>query len=356
MKKVLITSLKGGTGKSFFAYHIARELSKSSKVCAIDCDFDSSNLGEMFGCDICFEGIEPKLYSYSNNLDIFSIFGIEKSAISMSAVDYREYLRDLVDLKKLQGYDYLVIDTPAGASDLFKLCTDHFKARVAVVIGISSAFHDIKKMIDILEAKGILVCCVVLNMVKIKCKRCGTENSLFDSDCEEIEQYLSEKNIKTLKANFGAYNDQVKRICKIIIATKEPPEKRISVLKKSIAKVLVHAMLHLNKFYNFKEFKNEGLGGKIIKLSIYDGDKESLKAFFRIEEDGIKVLKSVSYIDAYIQIPISSLINVAEKNTTIKKEFLLGNIKYRGGESGRRAFKFMKAFSESLEHEIRKTL
>jgi len=142
----------------------------------------------------------------------------------------------------------------------------------------------------------------------------------------------------------------------LVRTIKEAKEKKASVLKRSMAKILARAMLHLNKFYNFKQFRTEGLGGKIIKLAIYDGDKESMKAFFKVEENGIEVLKSVSYVNAYIQIPISSLIAVAEKSTTIKKEFLLGNIKYRGAESGRRAFKFMKAFSESLEYEIRKTL
>ncbi len=125
-KIISVCSGKGGTGKTFFAANFAYQLSRlNKKVLLIDLDLNFSNLNILLNQTTTktistffaqTETMEEIVSNYSNNLDL--IFG------DSGRSDYPRVSREILDyffvmLGKIQDkYDYIILDSSAGADDL----------------------------------------------------------------------------------------------------------------------------------------------------------------------------------------------------------------------------------------------
>ena len=125
-KVISVCSGKGGTGKTFFAANFAFALSNIGKrVLLIDFDLNLSNLNiilnQTFANSISefFEqrkSLDELIFSYSKNLHlIFGDSGKEYfPRISKEIIDYF-----FISLNKISvNYDFIIIDSAAGASDI----------------------------------------------------------------------------------------------------------------------------------------------------------------------------------------------------------------------------------------------
>ncbi|MFA7227829.1 MAG: AAA family ATPase [Melioribacteraceae bacterium] len=125
-KIVSVCSGKGGTGKTFFSANFSYQLSKlDQRVLLIDLDLNFSNLNILLNrtssktISNFFEQSEPLeeiIVNYSANLDL--IFGDSGRSdfprVSREIIDYLFYA-----IKKIQhNYDYIILDSSAGADDL----------------------------------------------------------------------------------------------------------------------------------------------------------------------------------------------------------------------------------------------
>lgn len=125
-KVISICSGKGGTGKTFFAANFAFALSKIGKrVLLIDFDLNLSNLNIILNqtyensISEFFEqrkSLDELIISYSQNLHlIFGDSGKEYfPRVSKEIIDYF-----FISLNKISvNYDFIIIDSAAGASDI----------------------------------------------------------------------------------------------------------------------------------------------------------------------------------------------------------------------------------------------
>ena len=146
MKIVVVANQKGGVGKSKTANTVARDLAyKDNKVLLIDFD-PQMTLTKQFGinpldiintsCDsstvFTDKIIEPKKLAINKDENIFldmlfsslSLLEYSQSGMSARELKLRKYLKKI---KKLNHYDYVVIDTPGTLGVLFTnavLCAD----------------------------------------------------------------------------------------------------------------------------------------------------------------------------------------------------------------------------------------
>jgi flagellar biosynthesis protein FlhG len=125
-KVISVCSGKGGTGKTFFAANFAFALSNIGKrVLLIDFDLNLSNLNIILNQTSAnsisefFEqrkSLDELIFSYSKNLHlIFGDSGKEYfPRISKEIIDYF-----FISLNKISvNYDFIIIDSAAGASDI----------------------------------------------------------------------------------------------------------------------------------------------------------------------------------------------------------------------------------------------
>lgn len=123
-KIVVVTSGKGGTGKTFFAANFAYQYSKSKKVLLVDVDFNLSNLHLLFNAhpqktlNTFFESkaiFSELLTTYNSNLDI--IFG-DSGLSSQGKPTFNQINKMFSEINNLSiNYDLIVFDLGAGVSD-----------------------------------------------------------------------------------------------------------------------------------------------------------------------------------------------------------------------------------------------
>ncbi|MCX6169927.1 MAG: AAA family ATPase [Ignavibacteriales bacterium] len=125
-KIISVCSGKGGTGKTFFAANFAYQLSRlNKKVLLVDLDLNFSNLNILLNQTTTktissffaqTESIDEIVFNYAVNLDL--IYG------DSGRSDYPRVSREILDyffvmLRKIQDkYDYIILDSSAGAYDL----------------------------------------------------------------------------------------------------------------------------------------------------------------------------------------------------------------------------------------------
>lgn len=127
MSKIIrITSVKGGVGKSTIAAFMAKYLSERGNVLVIDLD----NLGHL-----------------STLIEI----------LRLKDVEARRELVDLDKLRKMSGYDYVIIDDP----DLLKVIEDPSQDIINVVISDVLALASTLKYLDKIGGLKVLI----VNMV-----------------------------------------------------------------------------------------------------------------------------------------------------------------------------------------------
>ena len=149
MKTVLVVGLKGGTGKSSVAVMLAMHLSQSNRdTILVDADVDSPNLADILKVDSKIR-IEPNKIEvvHLDNLDFFSFGLITKDkAVSMRGESYVQMLLDVLQFAEWKvnlKNAIMIIDCPAGASDLFRgVLKAYYQTIVgAVVVTIPSAWR-----------------------------------------------------------------------------------------------------------------------------------------------------------------------------------------------------------------------
>lgn len=128
MEKILIHSYKGGTGKTTIAANIANMLSHEHKVLLIENDFMMPSFFDIFKCepsfyfndylngkctfdDIIVPEVKPNLSVILTN----SNFDPNEKVMSSDQEWFYSILNKMInDFKKLDGYDYVIFDSPPG--------------------------------------------------------------------------------------------------------------------------------------------------------------------------------------------------------------------------------------------------
>ncbi len=212
-KVILVSSGKGGTGKTMFSVNLGAILAQQgNRVMLLDMDMGLRNM------DI-YLGMENKVIY--NIMDVISgVCRIKKAMMRVDgfqdlyfmAASPRRDDRDMTPLhmevlcNKLRKYfDYIIIDCPAGIGDLFDVSMAAADKTVIVTEPEVASLRDADTTERYLREKGMDNMCVVVNKVKVELMQAGLVPgmseimNMFKSPVAGLIQYDENIHISTNK-------------------------------------------------------------------------------------------------------------------------------------------------------------
>lgn len=187
-KVIVITSGKGGVGKTTCTANIGAGLAKmNKKVVLIDTDIGLRNLDVVMGLEnrIVYnlvdvvEGncrIRQALIKDKHQPNLFLLPAAQtrdKSAVSP------EQMRKLVDdLKPI--FDYIILDCPAGIEQGFRNACAAADHAIVITTPEVSAIRDADRIIGLLEADGLRNIDLIINRIRIDMVKKGDMMSVED--------------------------------------------------------------------------------------------------------------------------------------------------------------------------------
>lgn len=212
-KVILVSSGKGGTGKTMFSVNLGATLAKhGSRVMLLDMDMGLRNM------DI-YLGMENKVIY--NIMDVISgICRIKKAMLKVDGFETLYFMaasprrddRDMTPLhmevlcNKLKKYfDYIIVDCPAGIGDLFDIARAAADRTVIVTEPEVASLRDADTTERYLKEQGMDNIYIVINKVKIELMQAGLVPTLseimemFKSPVAGLIQYDENIHISTNK-------------------------------------------------------------------------------------------------------------------------------------------------------------
>jgi Mrp family chromosome partitioning ATPase len=181
---VLVTSGKGGVGKTLCSVGVTAALAQKYSVGLLDLDTRSPNLP----CILGIEGLaetdptgspRPKYVKLGGrSVPVFSssfVYG-DGRGITMAGEQVRSMIRDeIVDVLWPDGIDWMVLDSDPAPGDSVHAARRWFKKLCAVVVTASdvSSIQDCTRMLDAFQDEQVPVVAVIGNMIGAKCASCG---------------------------------------------------------------------------------------------------------------------------------------------------------------------------------------
>lgn len=202
-KIVLVSSGKGGVGKSTTSVNLALALKKLGKrVGILDADLFGPSIPKLLN----LSG-EPRI-SNNGKLIPLSNYGLESMSMGyLIAPENPVVWRGLMVMKALQqllfevewsNLDYLVIDMPPGTGDTQLTISQQLKVDGAVIVSTPQdiALIDAVKGISMFEKVNIPILGLVQNMSFFLCPNCNHESHIFGN--EGAVKKAQEMNIDVL--------------------------------------------------------------------------------------------------------------------------------------------------------------
>ena len=173
-RKILITSGKGGVGKTTVCVNLGSILSQmGSKVLLVDADLVLNNLDIVLGLeskivydiyDVVLGRCRP-VQAIVSTCDNNNLFVLPASKDIKSLGLHTQALSSIVaDLDQL--YDYILIDSPAGIEKGFVRTLNLTKEAIIVTTPHISSIRDADKVYNILNSVGFNVFNIVINRVR----------------------------------------------------------------------------------------------------------------------------------------------------------------------------------------------
>ena len=194
---IVVTSGKGGVGKTTTTANVGTALAKlGEKVVVIDTDVGLRNLDVVMGLEgrvvfdliDFFEGRCKLRQALIRDKRIATLFLIPASQTHDKTVLDEEKMVQAVQSILEQGFDRVIIDSPAGIEAGFQTAASAANAALVVVNPEISSVRDADRIIGLLEARGIYDIKLIVNRVRPEMIRRG--------DMLEIEDILEILGVK----------------------------------------------------------------------------------------------------------------------------------------------------------------
>lgn len=177
-KTVAVAAVKGGVGKTLVALNLARMLAeRGHSVALLDADLDNANFCNFTGAEgEIMVDQEKRFIPYEwNGIQVFSmslIAGREK-AVSMTGDRYMQILEDVATRSRWGDPDFMVVDLPAGSSDVFQCAMEIFAKTLVgnVVVTQPTVIDATRRVLNLHRYLEIPVIGVVENMSYFMCPR-----------------------------------------------------------------------------------------------------------------------------------------------------------------------------------------
>jgi ATP-binding protein involved in chromosome partitioning len=189
---ILVSSGKGGVGKSTVSANVAGALHKiGKKVGILDADIYGPSQAMMFGMETNIPiQIEEDLktlrpYETSHGLKFMSIATriTNEQSLNWRGTMVTMVLQQLIYQTNWGELDYLVVDMPPGTGDVQIFIADKLKEARALVVTTPQdvSLIDCKKGIDLFVKSKIELLGIVENMNVFVCPCCGHREHIFGS-------------------------------------------------------------------------------------------------------------------------------------------------------------------------------
>lgn len=199
---ILVSSGKGGVGKSTISVNLAATLKKKGlKVGLMDADIYGPSIPIMMG-------IKEKPQVLDNEvLAPIDAFGIKTISVGNlvpadKAVSWRAQLVSGTILQFIRKVnwgilDYLIIDMPPGTGDIQLTIAHELKVDGVVIVSMPQeiVIGDVSRSISQYIEKEIPILGIIQNMTSYTCSQCGHVQNIFPGTGEEIQNI---PNIATL--------------------------------------------------------------------------------------------------------------------------------------------------------------
>lgn len=183
MKKIAVMSGKGGVGKSSVSVLLSLLLSKKNKVLLLDFDLCGPSCVKSLnatGSIIKAEkGLRP--IEIKENLYLISMGSMLSETDSVIWRGPKKLSMLKMFYESIDGFDYIVIDTPPGISEEHGFLINKGIQSILVTTSQNIALSDSVKAVEFCKLNEINIIGVIENMSGYDCECCGEKNYLFAS-------------------------------------------------------------------------------------------------------------------------------------------------------------------------------
>lgn len=173
-RRIVVTSGKGGVGKTTFTASVGNAIARAGKkVLLIDADVGLNNLDVLMAVDAhvvydmkdILDGrcrIKQALIQSADNPDLYILPSV--NAMTSEDIGSKSF-RNLIQ-RLSEGFDYLLIDCPAGIERGFHRAVSAANEAVVVVTPHVSSIRDADKVISLLNTYNLNSTSLVVNRVR----------------------------------------------------------------------------------------------------------------------------------------------------------------------------------------------
>lgn len=172
---IVVTSGKGGVGKTTTTANVGAALAKEGeKVVVLDTDVGLRNLDVVMGLEgrvvydliDVFEGRCKLKQAIIRDKRVDTLHLIAASQTNdKSALDEKR-MQETVQMLKDEGFDRIIIDSPAGIESGFQTAASAAEGALVVVNPEVSSVRDADRIIGLLEARGIEEVRLIINRLR----------------------------------------------------------------------------------------------------------------------------------------------------------------------------------------------
>jgi septum site-determining protein MinD len=173
-KTIVITSGKGGVGKTTSSANIGTALAmQGKKVCLIDADIGLRNLDVVMGLEnrIVYDIVDvvenncrlEQAMIRDKRYDGLYLLPAAQTRDKTSVTPFQ--MKELIDKLK-EDMDYVVVDSPAGIEQGFKNAIAGADRAIIITTPEISAVRDADRIIGLLEAEGLRDLEVIINRIR----------------------------------------------------------------------------------------------------------------------------------------------------------------------------------------------
>ncbi len=193
---ILVSSGKGGVGKSTISCILAQQLSKKGKkVALIDSDVHCSSIRTIFGIE---KSVSNFVYKYGVN--ILALETNPSQYFAWRGPIATKILRNMIDSQNLKDFDYVIIDMPPGTGDVHMSIASNYHIKGAIIVSTPQkiAFNNAIKAANLYKIYSIEILAIVENMSNLL-----SPNETSKKALEELAKTLPLHLSKTMSLEFN---------------------------------------------------------------------------------------------------------------------------------------------------------